>query len=241
MQRVDAGAAGRTDCHDAHAVRRVGLAAIGVAVAVRRSARRPAAARRRRAGARVRLCRGDRGARRARSRRPRRRAGGRGRATAWPPATLIARLDTADAELAIRRRPKPSAIRPTAQLRLLQAGARAEDIRQARGAGRLGAGRRAGRRGRARRPPPPTSQRFEALLAANAGSRKQRDDAATRRDVATRAGHGGARARARRRRGAWRGCAPARGREEIAARARAGRVGRRADRRAREEHRRRRS
>jgi HlyD family secretion protein len=98
------------------------------------------------------------------------------------PGDIVARLDTADAELALARvTSKRDAI--DAQLRLLLAGARAEDIRQAddqiasaeaevRGVDVEIAAAQA------------DVDRFEGLLASNSGSRKQRDDAVTRRDVA---------------------------------------------------------
>lgn len=95
---------------------------------------------------------------------------------------VIARLSTTDTELAIRRA-EAERDAAAAQLRLLQAGARPEDIRQAQAqvesahadvtvaeAELQSAGA--------------DLARFEALLAKNAGSRKQRDDAATRREVA---------------------------------------------------------
>jgi HlyD family secretion protein len=95
---------------------------------------------------------------------------------------VIARLDTRDTELQIDR---ARAERSTseAQLRLLQAGSRAEDVRQAESqvdaataeAAALEADRKAAEADLAR---------FEALLAANAGSVKQRDDARARVDVA---------------------------------------------------------
>ena len=151
---------------------------------------------------------------------------------------VIARLDTADAELAMRR-PQAERDQADAQLRLLLAGSRAEDIRQADAQARVGA-RRTSRLPRPSwQPPRPTSQRFEALLRANAGSRKQRDDAVTRRDVAA------ARVSAARETGAGggakrsRGCAPgAAAGDRRGARPRRSR--RRADRDAAEDHRRRR-
>jgi len=82
---------------------------------------------------------------------------------------LIARLDTADTELAVRRA-EADRDQAVAALKLLEAGARAEDIRQAAQSELEAA--------------TADLQRFEALLQSNAGSRKQRDDAATRRDVA---------------------------------------------------------
>ena len=95
---------------------------------------------------------------------------------------VLARLDTRDVELQIDR---ARAERSTseAQLRLLQAGSRPEDIRQAETqvesanaeAAAIEADLKAAEADLAR---------FEALLAANAGSQKQRDDARARVDVA---------------------------------------------------------
>ena len=95
---------------------------------------------------------------------------------------VIARLDTADTQLAIARA-EADRDQAVAQLRLLQAGSRAEDIRQAQAqAESSDADVRAAD---AELVSATTDlRRFEALLEANAGSRKQRDDAATRRDVA---------------------------------------------------------
>jgi HlyD family secretion protein len=107
---------------------------------------------------------------------------------------LIARLDTADAQLAIRRAEADRA-QAVAQLQLLQAGARAEDVRQARAqADSAQAEVRAIES--ELQSASADLERFEALLRANAGSRKQRDDAATRREVAS-ARLAGARDRAR--------------------------------------------
>jgi HlyD family secretion protein len=95
---------------------------------------------------------------------------------------LIARLSTTDTELAIRRAAadRDQAI---AQLRLLQAGARPEEIRQARA--QVDTAEADVRAAEAELESATADlQRFEALLKVNAGSRKQRDDAATRRDVA---------------------------------------------------------
>jgi membrane fusion protein YbhG len=95
---------------------------------------------------------------------------------------LIARLDTADAELAMRRAQAENA-QADAQLRLLLAGARAEDIRQAEAqAASADADARAAEADLAASAA--DLDRFEALLASNSGSRKQRDDALARRDVA---------------------------------------------------------
>ena len=95
---------------------------------------------------------------------------------------LLARLDTADAELALKR---ASAERDqaAAQLKLLQAGSRAEDIRQARAQAESAQADVAATESELESATADL-QRFEKLLQANAGSRKQRDDAATRRQVA---------------------------------------------------------
>ena len=95
---------------------------------------------------------------------------------------LVARLDTRDTELQIRRLRAERAT-ADAQLRLLRAGSRAEDIAQAEAQAdaaaaevtALGADLEAAER---------DLERFEALLAANAGSQKQRDDALARVNVA---------------------------------------------------------
>jgi HlyD family secretion protein len=95
---------------------------------------------------------------------------------------LLARLDTADTDIALRRTDAERA-QAVAQLRLLQAGARPEDVRQAR-AQAESALADVGAAESERQAAAADLARFEALLASNAGSRKQRDDAATRRDVA---------------------------------------------------------
>jgi HlyD family secretion protein len=97
------------------------------------------------------------------------------------PGDLIAQLDTADILLALRRAAAERA-GADAQLRLLLAGARAEDIRQAEAQRAAAEADLAGARqelASAER----DLQRFDALIAANSGAQKQRDDAATRRDV----------------------------------------------------------
>ena len=107
---------------------------------------------------------------------------------------VVGRLDTADTELAMRR---ASADREQAQaqLALLQAGARAEDIRQA--SAQLQSAQAEVRGAEAELEAANADlERFESLLRANAGSVKQRDDAKTRKDVAT-ARLTGARERAR--------------------------------------------
>jgi HlyD family secretion protein len=95
---------------------------------------------------------------------------------------LIARLDTADATLALARA-QTDRDQAEAQLRLLLAGARQEDIRQADA--QVAA---ADSDVRAAEVETAAAQadvdRFEMLLASNSGSRKQRDDAVARRDLA---------------------------------------------------------
>ena len=96
---------------------------------------------------------------------------------------VIAQLDTADIVLALRRA-AAERLAADAQLRLLLAGARMEDIRhaeaqQAAAAAELAASRQ--ELASAER----DLKRFEALLASNSGAEKPRDDAATRRDVAS--------------------------------------------------------
>lgn len=96
-------------------------------------------------------------------------------------APLLA-IDPADFELA-RRRAQAERDAADAQLRLLQAGARSEDIAQAQA--QLEAAVAETRAARAELDAATADlTRFESLLAVNAGSRKQRDDAATRRDQA---------------------------------------------------------
>ena len=94
---------------------------------------------------------------------------------------LIARLGTTDAELSIRRT-EAERDQAVAQLRLLQAGARPEEIRQAQA--QFDSAEADVRAAAAELQSAESDlQRFDALLAVNAGSRKQRDDALTRRDV----------------------------------------------------------
>jgi membrane fusion protein YbhG len=95
---------------------------------------------------------------------------------------LIAKLDTADAELALRRAAadRDQAI---AALKLLEAGARVEDIRQARAQADSAQADVVAAESELQSATADL-QRFDALLQSNSGSRKQRDDAATRRDVA---------------------------------------------------------
>ena len=96
---------------------------------------------------------------------------------------VLARLDTADAQLAVTRA-RAEREQADAQYRLLLAGARPEDIRQAEAQHAT-----ADAEVRAAEAELSAAQadadRFEALLASNSGSRKQRDDAVARRDVAS--------------------------------------------------------
>ena len=95
---------------------------------------------------------------------------------------LIARLDTADTEIALRRA-EADRDQAVAALKLLEAGARAEDIRQARAQADSAQADVVAAESELQSATTDL-QRFEALLQSNAGSRKQRDDAATRREVA---------------------------------------------------------
>jgi HlyD family secretion protein len=95
---------------------------------------------------------------------------------------VVARLDTRDIGLSLQRA-QADRQQAAAQLRLLQAGARPEEIRQAEAqvAGNVADVAAA----EAERSAAELDlRRFEALLQVNSGSQKQRDDAATRRDVA---------------------------------------------------------
>ena len=95
---------------------------------------------------------------------------------------VIATLDTKDTELQIGRTRAERAA-AAAQLRLFEAGARAEDVRQAEAQVDAATSEIAAIDVEIR-----SAQldldRFEALLAANAGSQKQRDDAKARVDLA---------------------------------------------------------
>jgi HlyD family secretion protein len=95
---------------------------------------------------------------------------------------VVAMLDTADAQLAVARA-RAERAQADAQLRLLRAGARIEDVRQAEA--QLATTQAEARGAQAEFAAAQTdAERFEALLASDAGSRKQRDDAVARRDVA---------------------------------------------------------
>jgi HlyD family secretion protein len=95
---------------------------------------------------------------------------------------LIATLDTRDTELQIGR-VRAERAAATAQLRLFEAGARAEDVRQAEAQVDAATSEIAAIDVEIK-----SAQldldRFEALLSANAGSQKQRDDARARVDLA---------------------------------------------------------
>ncbi len=95
---------------------------------------------------------------------------------------LIAKLDTRDTELQLgRARAERQAA--DAQLRLLLAGSRPEDIRQAQA--QVQAAETDAGAARAELKAAATDlERFESLLRANAGSQKQRDDAKAGTDVA---------------------------------------------------------
>ena len=95
---------------------------------------------------------------------------------------IIARLDTADTDLSLRRA-QAERQQAEAQLALLRAGARAEDVRQA--SAQMESAQAEVRGAQAELDAAAADlERFEGLLRANAGSVKQRDDAKTRRDVA---------------------------------------------------------
>ena len=95
---------------------------------------------------------------------------------------LVAQLDTSDLDLAMRRA-QAERDQALAQLHLLEAGARQEDVRQAQA--QAGSARADVTAAETELEAASTDlQRYEGLLKANAGSVKQRDDAASRRDVA---------------------------------------------------------
>lgn len=95
---------------------------------------------------------------------------------------VLARLDTRDIELALRRA-HAERDQAAALLRLLQAGSRGEDIRQAE-AQMAAAGSEVMAAETDLAAAEADLQRFEKLLQSSSGSQKQRDDAATRRDLA---------------------------------------------------------
>lgn len=94
----------------------------------------------------------------------------------------ILTLDTRDTELAINRA-KAEQAAAEAQLRLVQAGSRVEDIRQAQAQVETARAEVSAAKVELDAAAQDLA-RFEQLLQTNSGSRKQRDDAAARRDVA---------------------------------------------------------
>ena len=99
------------------------------------------------------------------------------------PGQVVMTLDTRDVQLAIQRARAEHAA-ADAQLRLVMAGARVEDIRQAQSQVETARAEAAAAKTELDAAEQDLA-RFESLLATNSGSRKQRDDAATRRDVAS--------------------------------------------------------
>ena len=98
------------------------------------------------------------------------------------PGQAVLTLDTRDVQLSIDRA-KAERASAEAQLRLVQAGARVEDIRQAES--QIDTARAdVAAAGTELAAAEQDLARFDTLLKNNSGSRKQRDDAATRRDVA---------------------------------------------------------
>jgi len=95
---------------------------------------------------------------------------------------IIARLDSRDTDLALQRA-EAERQAADAQLRLLQAGSRTEDIEQSQAQAAAATGEVATAEAELASAEADL-QRFEQLQQNNSGSRKQRDDAATRRDVA---------------------------------------------------------
>ena len=95
---------------------------------------------------------------------------------------VIARLDTRDTQLQLDRA-RAERLGADAQLRLLQAGSRVEDIRQAEAQVQAAETDAAAAQSELKAAEADL-ERFEALLRANAGSQKQRDDARTRVEVA---------------------------------------------------------
>lgn len=95
---------------------------------------------------------------------------------------VVARLDASDTDISLRRA-EAERDQAVAQLRLLQAGPRAEEVRQARAQVESAQADVAAAEAEQKAAAADLA-RFEGLLASNAGSRKQRDDAATRQAVA---------------------------------------------------------
>ena len=96
--------------------------------------------------------------------------------------TVVAQIDTADALLALTRAQADRDV-ADAQLRLLLAGSRVEDIRQAE-ATRAAAEADVAAANDDLAAADRDLKRFESLMAANSGVEKQRDDAASRKEVA---------------------------------------------------------
>lgn len=94
---------------------------------------------------------------------------------------VIAQLDTRDTELQLQQARAERQV-ADAQLRLLRAGSRAEDIRQAQAQVEAAETEAAALRAELKAAEADL-ERFEALLRANAGSQKQRDDAKARADI----------------------------------------------------------
>jgi HlyD family secretion protein len=95
---------------------------------------------------------------------------------------VLMTLDTRDVQLAIQRA-RADRDAADAQLRLVMAGARVEDVRQAQSQIDTARAELAAARTELEAAEQDLA-RFETLLSTNSGSRKQRDDAATRRDLA---------------------------------------------------------
>src|SRR5688572_21554990 len=95
---------------------------------------------------------------------------------------VVMTLDTRDVQLAIQRA-RAERQAADAQLRLVIAGARVEDVRQAQSQIETARAELAAARTELDAAEQDLA-RFETLLSTNSGSRKQRDDAATRRDLA---------------------------------------------------------
>ncbi len=97
------------------------------------------------------------------------------------PGQTVLTLDPRDVELAIERAQAEQAAAES-QLRLVQAAARPADVRQAESQIETARAEQSAAESELASAEQDLT-RFESLLTANSGSRKQRDDAATRRDV----------------------------------------------------------
>ena len=98
------------------------------------------------------------------------------------PGQVVMTLDTRDVQLQIQRA-RAEVAAAEAQLRLSAAGARVEDVRQAQAQTETARADLAAAQTELNASEQDLA-RFESLLASNSGSQKQRDDAATRRDLA---------------------------------------------------------